>query len=368
MQVADAHKLALSVLPDKPRDVHRFISGDRVKLRDHTRALVSFFKDRPVNTQRAYAAALRQFFNSLDWIPPEEVTDRHAVAFKIALQQSGRHDSTVYSRLSAMSSYFTHLMETRGENGQPILARNAFKEMCRDDVMPVRPEVSPSVTATIFNRLYSAIPADPRGLRDRAVLTFLAAGCGRQQVADLRIRNLRLDKPRTFHVETYYGFVERPVTRVLYRSVRAYWLAADRLAVLRPPSAVFTDAFPHRSSLRRFHDKRPEDPLCAAQIRRILIRATELAGLTEQNIRISAIRKLGQNKSELKKIMGPVKQLADKFHTAVSGGDERTRTMFMSKLEDSWLIPELQEAVADLVEEEVERYEQRYPEEMGLVG
>lgn len=278
----------LAFVTRETRMLQRFGKGDERKLKSYLLMLAAFLEGRPENTKRSYKTAIRQFFEMFDWICPEDVTVAHAVAFKKRLGERVG-DATVYYRISALKSFFDFLRKPAGATEQALITSNPFDLVPRSDIKP-----TPYGRATVmdwptFMKIYDAIPSDPLGLRDKAILLFFAfTGRRRTEVASLRIRDLDLKStPKKYTVRVKGGEVKTwQLPQICYDALKAYWIASDRLSGLQPDDGVFTasDETPLTSRLE------PNRPLASRTMNEILLRAARRAGVDRNVAHIHALR------------------------------------------------------------------------------
>jgi integrase len=276
--------------PSNHLAVERFGKGDPRKLRLYLLMLAAFLEGKPDNTRRAYKTGLRQFFDLFDWISPEDVTAAHAAAFKKWLLQT-RSESTAYYRMSGVSSFFNYLCMPPDASSEPLIRSNPFKLVPRHDIQPTPYAHAKAMEWEVFRTIVDGVPGDALGMRDKAILLFLAfTGRRRQEVASLRIRDLDLQsKPRSYTCRTKGGRVRTfELPDICYEAIRAYWIIADRLDDLRPDAGVFTAV--RATPLNRHLD--PHRPLNVRTLNKMLRRCVVRAGLDpdDDSIGIHAMR------------------------------------------------------------------------------
>lgn len=284
-----------ALAPTNHLALSRFGKGDNRKLQRYLLMLAAFLEGRPHDTKRTYACGLRQFFELFEWICPEDVTPAHAAAFKKWLLERRRvSESTTYNRMSAVSSFFEFLCKPHDTQSDPLIRHNPFRHVPRHDIAPTPYVNARPMSWDTFRQIYNALPNDPMGLRDKAILLFFAfTGRRRGEVANLRIRDLRLDtKPPTYTCRVKGGRVKHfELPPVCYKAIKAYWIAADRLDDVQTDDAVFTaDDCPATRKLKPNLDY--SEPLTKRSMNRILRRAARRAGLDpkDPSIRVHAIR------------------------------------------------------------------------------
>lgn len=275
-----------------PRERHllaKFGKNDDTRLKRHLLMLAAFLEGRNPHTKRSYRVALKQFFDRFDWVCPEDVTVAHAVAFKKWLLERGVSDATAYQRLSALSSYFDFLRKPSGATEQPLVSSNPFDIVPRSDIKPTPYGRSTPMEWSTFERLINAIPSDPLGLRDLAILTFFAyTGRRRAEVASLRVRDLNLkSSPRSYTCKVKGGAIKSfELPEICYDAIRAYWIAAGRLDSIGPDSGVFTAS----RTCPLTKDLDPEKPLSTRSMNHLLTSAAKRAGVSLDEVKLHGIR------------------------------------------------------------------------------
>ena len=256
---------------------------DEDRRRAFTMATVAFLEGCGPNTRRTYRAAVKQFFGLFPGISPDDVTVTHAVAFKRFLQDHSKADATIYHRIAALSSLFKYYCRPQGTTDVGLITSNPFELVQRADVKPTPYGRARPVAWDDFVKILQAIPMTPLGMRDKAILVFFAfTGRRRTEVSSLRIRDLNLKAtPRTYTVRAKGNKVQTyELPDVVYDAMRAYWIASQRLALLRPESGVFTPTVdcPITATLD------PERPLTERTMNKILRRWADVAGVDEVHV------------------------------------------------------------------------------------
>lgn len=281
---------SLSFMPTSHYELMQLGDGDQEKTRKYLLVIGAFLGGYSKNTQSSYRVALRQFFELFEWICPDKVTIAHAVAFKRWLLETKKvSPETTYYRICAMSSFFDFMRQPLGASAEPLVAHNPFDVVPRNDIKPTPYGRAKAMDWKTFQTILDGLPSDNVGMRDKAILIFLAfTGRRRTEVASMRMRDLDLtSRPRQYTVRVKGNAVKTfELPNICYDTMRAYWIMANRLKDLRPDSGVFTPsrACPLTSSgdLHR--------PLSNRSINEILSRAALRAGVDMQNVRVHAIR------------------------------------------------------------------------------
>jgi integrase len=284
--VADS---GITVLENKATLV-KFGKNDRGRYQRYILMITAFLEGKPENTKRTYSCAIRQFFDLFKWISPEDITPAHVVAYKKwLLEHRGVMDSTAYSRMSAVSSLFTYLCmyDTQGE--KPLLSFNPFKVVPKNDIQPTPYSNVIPIEWKVLKTIINALPTNAQGLRDKAILLFLAfTGRRRAEVAHLKIKDLDLKaRPRTYRAKEKGGRITMfELPNIVYDAIRAYWIASDRLRDLKADSGVFTA----NTSTNLTKKLDPHRTLNVRTINNILNRARIRAKVDKRGVHVHAIR------------------------------------------------------------------------------
>jgi integrase len=338
-----------------PRERHllaRFGKGDDRKLKSHLVMLAAFLEGKPENTKRSYRTAIKQFFGLFDWICPEDVTVAHAVAFKKHLRGKVG-DSTVYYRISALSSYFDFLRKPVGASDEPLLKNNPFDAVPRSDIKPTPYGRAIPMEWQTLKHIMDSLPTDPSGMRDRAILLFFAfTGRRRTEVASLRLRDLDLKgEPKTYRCRVKGGKMKHfELPAICYDALKAYWIASGRLASLHAEAGVFTSMLD--CSLTKGCD--PDKPLSPRMMNQILTRAARRAGVDLATVKLHGLRHMAAKDLDragarlqdiqeflghanpnttavyLQKISGPAKAHEDMFMKVREAASEMARNLAKS--------------------------------------
>jgi len=263
----------------------RFGKGDPEKLRQYLMMVAAFLEGQNKHTKRSYKTAISQFFELFQWISPEDVTVAHAAAFKKLLLERDLSDATVYQRLAALSSFFGFLCLAPDGKSAPLLNSNPFTKIPRKDIVPTPYARSTPMEWEDFERMLEALPSTPIGIRDRAVLIFLAFTARRRfEVAALRVRDLRISsKEKTYTVKTKGGMVRTfEMPDLCYDAIKAYWISSGRLSHLTPESGVFSQMPTLGNGFSA-----PDDPLSPSTISNIFHRSAALADIDTQAMGLS---------------------------------------------------------------------------------
>lgn len=262
---------------------------DPRRTREIVLAMYAFLINKPINTRRTYRTGIRQFLDLTGWKDVRQVTLVDAAQYKRWLVERGYSNSTVCTRLAAITSFFTFLTRPVGEDGKQLLSRNPFSFIDRKDVAPTPFATAIPVEWADFDKMLKATPTDPIGLRDRAVLIFIAyTGRRRSEVAKLLITDLNTTtSPRSYKVVTKGNKQQSwELPDLVYQYMRAHWISSGRLPNLGPESGVFgpVKVCPLTAHLD------PERPLHNDVIAKIVKQAAKRAGLDVSKIKVHGLR------------------------------------------------------------------------------
>ncbi len=275
----------------------RFGGGSEEGTRLFLRALYAFLADKNQNTRRSYRTAIRQFFEAYDWPCPRDVDAAMVADYKLQLQQSGRSDATVYQRLSALSAFFEFLRRPQSASTGGLVAHNPVRAISRTDVVPQG--VIEAMRWETFEKILRAIPGDPMGLRDRAVLLFFAfTGRRRAEVARLRVRDLDVGaKPYAYRCRVKGNrWLRWELPETAWVAIGEYWVASRRLQSMRSDHAVFAAS---EEGMTRCAHRDPHEPLRPREMARILKRAAARVGLEhEPHVHVHALRHMAAHTLE----------------------------------------------------------------------
>lgn len=330
--------------PTNDLAIRNFGKGDREKLRSYLVMLAAFLEGRPSETKRAYKTSLRQFFDLFDWICPEDVTPAHAAAFKKwLLERRQVSESTTYARMSALTSFFDYLCMPPSPTEDPLLRNNPFRLVPRNDIQPTPYARSKAMDWETFRTLLEHVPSDAMGMRDKAILLFLAfTGRRRREVANLRIGDLDLKaRPRTYRCRLKGGVVRTfELPDICYDALKAYWIIADRVDDLRPDAGVFTAV--RETALNQNLD--PHTPLNPRTFNRIVRRCAVRAGLDpdDESIGVHAMRHMtardlnraGVRLQDIQAFLGHASPLTTQIYLGQLSGPASAHTEALMRVRD----------------------------------
>jgi site-specific recombinase XerD len=235
-------EVRLQAVPRTPEAMMRFGGGDAQRAKLFLLALYGFLESKPENTRRAYQRGIREFFELWDWISPESVGVAEAAYYKRWLQERGLSDATICLRLAACQSYFEFLMQPAVNSGKQLIPSNPFRLVTRKDCTPTPYGRSTPTEWADFEKVLNAIPDDPVGKRDKALLIFFAnTGRRRAEAARLKVKDLNLSStPRTYIARTKGNKLQRyELSDVCHAAIVDHWISSNRLTTLTPESSVF---------------------------------------------------------------------------------------------------------------------------------
>lgn len=260
---------------------------DPRRTREIVLAMYNFLINKPKNTRRVYRTAIRQFLDLTRWKDVRRVTYDDAMEYKRWLIDRNYSNSTICTRLAAVTSFFGSIAQPM--DGPPLLSRNPFSPVDRKDVAPTPKPHSTPLAWDDFDKMLKATPIDPIGIRDRAVLIFMAyTGRGRTEIARLTIADIDTTaSPRKYTITKRNGTQSTwALPDLVYQYMRAHWISSGRLPNLRPESGVFGSV----KVCPLTKDLDPERPLHNDLIAKIVKMAAKRAGLDARKINVHGLR------------------------------------------------------------------------------
>ncbi len=149
-----------------------------------------------MRTVRAYSGMLYRFFGALGK-PPDPVTATEILGYAHGTGLFGKKPSsvTIGARIACLSSFYRFLIR------MSLVSANPCDQLERPKATPALPR---GLTAFDIKKLLKAIPDNPVGLRDRAiVLTLTLTGRRRSEVLNLKAGNLSQEGDAVYY--TYRG-------------------------------------------------------------------------------------------------------------------------------------------------------------------
>jgi len=266
-----------------------FGGGDPGASKLYMIALAGFLMSKTPNTAKTYGFAIREFFELWNWRCPENITVAEAAYYKKWLRSRDLSDGTISTRLAACTAFFDFLARPPDTSGKPLLTSNPFRLVPRKDITPSPYGRSKPVDRVDLQKMLRALPTDPIGRRDYAVLVFLAfTGRRRAEAANLRVRDLDIEtEPRSYRIKVKGGKVKQfHLPTVAYNAMRKHWITSNRLSSLRPDSAVFGPMI-RPGSYMHLDPHRCMNP---NQIGVIVKRAAVTAGISPDRVHTHGIR------------------------------------------------------------------------------
>lgn len=282
--------------PEGYRLVLSLGGGDRRRGEEIARLMAAFFANKPPTTRRTYGYGVRYFLDLVQWKDIRTISLADAVLYKRYLMEPERKysNSTICTYLAAIDSFLAFLTRPVGDNAAQVIPRNPFDFIDRKDVSPTAwaKSHSDAVAQDDLKRMLDALPTDPVGMRDRAVLVFLAkTGRRRSEVAGLRVGNLinvNVEGVRPSYRCKVKGGKDKEfeLPAEAYEAMRVHWISSGRLDRLRPESAVFGEAAPCALSVGLDLER----PLHHTVIWKIVKNAASRAGLDPTKIKVHGLR------------------------------------------------------------------------------
>ena len=139
-----------------------------------------------MRTVRAYSGMLYRFFGNLGK-PPDQVTATEIFGYAHGIGLSGKKPSsiTINARIACLSSFYRFLIR------MSLISANPCDQLERPKATPALPR---GLTATDIKKLLEAIPDNPVGLRDRAIIiTLTLTGRRRSEILNLKAGDLIQD-------------------------------------------------------------------------------------------------------------------------------------------------------------------------------
>jgi integrase len=282
--------MAIVLRPNSEHEIERFGNGDPYRAHQYALMIGAFLESKPPNTKRTYKTGILQFFELFDWICPEEVSIAHAAAYKKWLVEYREYSNgTATTRMAGITSLFEFFCLPPKPNEEPLLKSNPFKGVSRKDIAPTPYARAKAMDWDKFCKIIEGIPSDAAGMRDKAILLFLAfTGRRRTEVANLRVKDLDLKAdPPTYTARVKGGREKRfQLPSICIDAIQAYWLAAGRLSDIGGNDGVFTAT--HDWPITKHLSA--HDPLSDRMMNYVLSRHALRAGVDMDDVRIHAIR------------------------------------------------------------------------------
>lgn len=254
-------------------------------------AMLTWLEGKTQNTRRSYMTALGTFLKFTGG-HPRDVTPLEVAGWKEDLKHRGAADSTVAQRLSALSSFYTYLVQQGVHDSNPVGA------VGRGDLDVTPYERAHKITVATLRRILDVIPADTEiGARDRALLLFYVL-CARRrsEVVQLRGRDLRVEPARvTYRTRLKGGNAAwKELPPPVWQAIRRYLdLAGRELAPEEPLFKATTDAGQYLRDYYGAPEPEGEEPLSGEAVAQALKRYAAEAGVDPDSITIHSLRHLG---------------------------------------------------------------------------
>ena len=188
-----------------------------------------------MRTVRAYSGMLYRFFGTLGK-SPDQVTATEIFGYAHGTGLSGKKPSslTIGARIACLSSFYRFLIR------MSLVSVNPCDQLERPKATPALPR---GLSASDIRKLLEAIPGNPVGLRDRAiVLTLTLTGRRRTEVLNLKAGNLSQEGDAVYY--TYRGKGgkqgKRELPQPAYQAIQVALSAFDKdFATMQPHESLW---------------------------------------------------------------------------------------------------------------------------------
>ena len=283
-------------------------------------AVAAFLQGKTLHTRRAYAAALRGFFDLIPGRLPGSVTVADVANYRAHLEAAGNKPSTVAARLAAVSAFYRFASRPMDAAGRSLCAANpvAACERPRVDAF-ARPRKTPrAAVETMLASLDGA--TDARSLRDVALLvTFTLTGRRRAEIAGLRGGDLETGDDGT----VFYRYTGkrgkgglRELPQPAAEAIGRYVAATGRESLAAEEAIFLSEGGRHRGAALQ-----PDG------IARILKGRARAAGVSVESVRVHGLRHLA---AELRRAAGEPVEAVQSFldHSSLS-----TTALYLRRVE-----------------------------------
>jgi site-specific recombinase XerD len=232
------------------------------------------YKFNSPETRKAYARAIQDFFESLQWPHQSEISREHVIAYRERLTRLGRRPRTIAQRLAALRSYFDYLVAEGSIPRNPASTRL---------VEPPKISRVPSGRALskrqARNLLAGLDRSKPEGARNHAMLlTMLRLALRVSEVCALRSSSIRVGISQwVLTCQVKGGREERWPLPMDVKAAIDHYLELDSsrrisLGTDKLDSFLFQ---PHKNHRTLVYDK----PLSQRHIEKIVATAADLSGI-----------------------------------------------------------------------------------------
>lgn len=266
-------------------------SLDQARRDPYQAAMLAWLEGKAQNTRRSYMTALRMFLDFTE-NHPHDITPLEVAGWKEELKRQGAADSTVAQRLSALSSFYTYLVQQGVHDSNPVDA------VGRGDLDVTPYERAHKITVTTLRRVLDAIPTETEiGARDRALLLFYVL-CARRrsEVVRLRGRDLRIEPARvTYRTRLKGGKTAwKELPPPVWQAIQHYLdIAGRELTADEPLFTATTDAGQYLRDYYGAPEPVGDEPLTGEAVAQALKRYAAEAGVDPDRITIHSLRHLG---------------------------------------------------------------------------
>jgi site-specific recombinase XerD len=188
-----------------------------------------------MRTVRAYSGMLYRFSDTLGK-PPDQVTATEVFGYAHGTGLSGKKPSsvTIGARIACLSSFYRFLIR------MSLVSANPCDQLERPKATPAPPR---GLTAADIKKLLEAIPSNPVGMRDRAIiLTLTLTGRRRAEVLNLKARDLSVEGDAVLY--SYRGkggkYGKRDLPQPAFRAIQQALEAFGKdFATLQPNDSLW---------------------------------------------------------------------------------------------------------------------------------
>ena len=191
-----------------------------------------------MRTVRAYSGMLYRFFGTLGK-SPDQVTATEIFGYAHGTGLSGKKPSsvTIGARIACLSSFYRFLIR------MSLISANPCDQLERPKATPAPPR---GLTAPDIKKLLDAIPGNPVGFRDRAIiLTLTLTGRRRTEVLNLKVGDFTLDGDAVFYRYRGKGGkhgkreMPRPAFRAIQRALEAF---GKDFSTIKPDESLWSSS------------------------------------------------------------------------------------------------------------------------------
>lgn len=278
--------------------LRNFLSKDEEKMNkqeeDYLKFSDAFLSGKKEKTRLAYQESLRQFF-SFAGVSLSKVSILHISRFRNHLQNKGLSKSTIYARLSALSSFFKYWIKSQEINSRSFTKFNPVEGIDRGKINPYSrlTKIGLENTKKILNQIDRSTL---KGKRDYAIiLFFIYTGRRRSEVVNLKWEDISQENGKIFY--SYKGKGEKDGKREIplpaWESLNDYLKASGRKLTDRSP--LFTATNDRGKYLKAYYGKdgkEREEPLSGSAMAQDFKQYAKKTGLSGEKVKLHALRYL----------------------------------------------------------------------------